>query len=279
MAGQWDGKITGDTTSRIARKLLRAKKINTDLLEKYKPVLCGSVPPSVRDSRLLMDSHGDVTVYYAPFEFINHQARVALVGITPGPTQMANANNAARSALLAGESFETAMRLAKETGAFSGEPLRSNLVKQLNHWGIHKWLGLDDSNALFGVAKNLVQTTSLLRYPVFVGGADYRGTPLMTKNSVLRRQLITYFVKEVQHLSNAIFLPLGPAVQKTISALVTEGVLDGSRVLNGLLHPSGNCTYRINYLVGNRSGPVPHATNPAPYDQGRLAFADRFQGG
>ena len=34
--------------------------------------------------------------------------------------------------------------------------------------------------------------------------------------------------------------------------------------------------YRINYLIGDRSDPVPHATNPVPYDQGRRAFRERF---
>jgi hypothetical protein len=40
--------------------------------------------------------------------------------------------------------------------------------------------------------------------------------------------------------------------------------------------PSGNCTYRINYLIGDRSALVPHATNPVPYDQVRRAFRERF---
>lgn len=45
-------------------------------------------PPTVRDNRLLMDKDGDVSIYCAPFEYINPHARIVLVGITPGPTQM-----------------------------------------------------------------------------------------------------------------------------------------------------------------------------------------------
>ncbi len=78
--------------------------MKTDLIERYAPVLCGSMPPVVRDSRLLMDASGDVKIYYAPFEYINPNARVVLVGITPGPTQMVNANNEARRALQARKS-------------------------------------------------------------------------------------------------------------------------------------------------------------------------------
>lgn len=88
---------------------------------------------------------------------------------------MVNANNEARRVLLAGKSSGDVILAAKSVGAFSGEPLRSNLINQLNHWGFHKWLGLGDSAALFSTARHLMQTTSLLRYPVFVNDDDYRG--------------------------------------------------------------------------------------------------------
>ncbi|HOV96133.1 MAG TPA: hypothetical protein PK789_05105, partial [Thermomonas sp.] len=82
----------------------------------------------------------------------------------------------------AGKSSTEAIQAAKSVGAFSGEPLRSNLINQLNHWGFHKWLGLTDSADLFSTSRHLVQTTSLLRYPVFVKDDDYRGSPDMTKH-------------------------------------------------------------------------------------------------
>ncbi|MFP5211759.1 MAG: hypothetical protein ACLGPL_00115, partial [Acidobacteriota bacterium] len=101
-----------------------ATSMKADLFQKYAPVLCGPTPPRVRDPRLLMDASGDVKIYYAPFEFINPAARVVLVGMTPGPTQMVNGNNEARRMLLAAqpptdtEVIQAAMRI----GAFSGEP-------------------------------------------------------------------------------------------------------------------------------------------------------------
>jgi len=45
----------------------------------------------------------------------------------------------------AGQSSMEAIQAAKSVGAFSGKPLRRNLINQLNHWGFHKWLGLTDS--------------------------------------------------------------------------------------------------------------------------------------
>jgi hypothetical protein len=253
--------------------------MNTKLIEHYAPILCGLEAPKVRDSRLLMDAKDGVKIYYAPFEYVNPSARIVLVGITPGPTQMVNANNEARRALQAGKSGAEAIRAAKNVGAFSGEPLRTNLIKQLNHWGFDKWLGLSDSADLFSTARNFVQTTSLLRYPVFVDDLDYRGTPDMTKHPLLRKLLLENFVAEVEELKDAVFVGLGPSVQKVLNILIKQKVFKPERVIGGMLHPSGNNTYRIDYLIGDRTASVPHATNPLPYDHGRQAFRGRFISG
>lgn len=250
--------------------------MNTKLFNQFAPVLKSPSSPVLRDQRLLLEAEGDVAVYYAPFEYINPEAKIVLVGITPGPTQMVNANNVARRTLLNGASSEEAMRAAKLEGAFSGKVMRSNLAHQLDHWGFQQWLGIKSASDLFDSAGHLVQTTSLLRYPVFVRDEDYRGTPNMMKHSLLRKFLLNHFVSEVQEMKNALFLALGPQVQKVLDQLCAEGAIDGDRLIRGLLHPSPNCTYRIDYLIGDRTKNVPVKTNPAPYDQGRKSFKERF---
>ena len=72
------------------------------------------------------------------------------------------------------------------------------------------------------------------------------------------------------------FVGLGPQVQSVLDRLIQERVLNPDRVIGGMLHPSGNCTYRINYLIADRSALVPYATSPVPYDQVRRAFRERF---
>lgn len=98
----------------------------------------------------------------------------------------------------------------------------------------------------------------------------------MIKHALLRRYLLENFVAEVEELKEAVFVGLGPCVQKVLNNLIQEKVLKPDRVIGGMLHPSGNCTYRIDYLTGDRRSPVPHATNPVPYDQGRQAFRERY---
>lgn len=255
---------------------ITAPGASLEMFSRYRPVLESDVPPRVRDPRLLIYQDGPVKIYYAPFEHLNHAARIVLVGITPGPTQMVNANNAAREALLRGVSEAEAVKQAKDVAAFSGEPMRSNLIRQLDHWGFHDWLGLTSSSELFDQSRHLVQSTSLLRYPVFVNEEDYRGQPNMLEHPLLRRHLTTHFVAEVEALDQAVFIGLGPQVQRVLNRLVAEGVLDADRVIGGILHPSGNCTYRINYLIGERRGETPHATNPQPYDEERAKFRAKY---
>jgi len=89
-----------------------------DLIEKFTPVLVGTPVPSIRDPRLLIDKDEveKIKIYYAPFDYINHGARMVLVGITPGPTQMENANNVARRLLKRGAAPAEVLRSRRKSG-------------------------------------------------------------------------------------------------------------------------------------------------------------------
>lgn len=250
--------------------------MNAKYFRQFAPVLTDPYAPKQRDKRLLIAEDGKLKVYYAPFEYVNPKARIVLVGITPGPTQMENANSEARSALRRGCSEEEAMKRAKLTASFSGEPLRGNLIKQLDHWGVPQWLGIDNAASLFNANADLLQSTSLLRYPTFVDDTGYNGSPNMIRNPFLRPFLYDHFVDEVRLLPDAVFFGLGPKVHPVLDQLVQNGVIRPEQVASGLLHPSGNNTYRIAYLTGRRSEPAPHATDPRTYDEGRLRFRKRL---
>ena len=75
-----------------------------------------------------------LSCYYAPFEYLNSEAKLILVGITPGGTQMNRALNAARTALGSGTPIATAVRHVKREGSFSGT-MRPNIVAMLNKLG------------------------------------------------------------------------------------------------------------------------------------------------
>jgi hypothetical protein len=139
-------------------------------------------------------------------------------------------------------------------------------------------LSLNDSAELLSASQHLVQTTSLFRYRVFVNDNDYRKNPNMTKHPMLRKYVLEDFAAEVEDLKDALFIGPGPHVYNRFHCLIQERVLESNRVVGGMLHPSGNCTYRIKHLISDRSAPIPHPTNPAPYDNGRRAFQEQFLG-
>src|SRR5262245_19131519 len=63
--------------------------------------------------KLAEDPSEGLVVYDTPLNWTNSEARVALIGVTPGFTQMQIAYSAIRRHLLAGASPEDACRLAK----------------------------------------------------------------------------------------------------------------------------------------------------------------------
>jgi hypothetical protein len=188
---------------------------------------------------------------------------------------MLNAIREARTQLDLGADAKVALREAKKTGAFSGS-MRPNLVNLLDHVGIARWLGINSCEEMFGTATHLVQTTSVLRNPVFVDGENYNGTPNMTRHALLREQLLSGFGENAKALSRAVFVPLGDKVAEALQFVADRGLLDHDRILDGLPHPSGANAERIAYFVGRKSRSALSAkTNPDKLDQARTRMLQK----
>ena len=227
--------------------------------------------------KLRIAKDGDLEVCYAPFEYINPQARVVIVGITPGRTQMLNAIAEAHKQLRSGASDQFALQAAKQTGAFSGA-MRPNLVALLDCIGLNRWLKIGSCSELFGSAAQLVQTTSALRNPVFVKGENYNGTPNMVKHPLLRDQLLTNFAQDVKALPKAVFIPLGDKVAESLHFLCEKGLLDKHRILDGLPHPSGANAERIAYFLGRKKrSELSSKTNPEKLDSAKFEMLSKVQ--
>lgn len=213
------------------------------------PVEIGAaVPPAA----LLMEQDGPVSVYYAPFDLLNRDARLVLVGITPGRTQMDAALRAAREHLTAGLPDAEVMRRAKQTASFSGS-MRGNLVAMLDFFRIHEVFGIGSCAELFTDSAHLVHYTSALRYPVFVDGVNYNKSPAMTRHRTLRRYLLTYFAAEVEAMPDAVFVPLGGTVAEALEFVAQERGFGRDRFLTGLQHPSDQNKERVAYLIGRKA--------------------------
>lgn len=227
---------------------------------------------------LRMSQEGTLETFYAPLDYINPQARVVICGITPGLQQATRALQEAQLQLRAGTAVEQARKLAKQTASFAGA-MRSNLIALLDAIGLQQHLGIDSCASLFASHSHLVHYTSALRYPVFIKGENYSGTPSMLKRPTLRQQIDQHLSEEVRQLgTDCVYVPLGPKVTEVFEYLQQQGLLRSEQILNGLPHPSGANAERISYFLGRKSrDTLSSKTNPAALDAARTRLLDKMQ--
>lgn len=199
---------------------------------------------------LRIGKSGPICIYYAPVDHVNRKAKVILAGITPGWTQM---ELIYRTEVQYMDTLSAAAvsRRVKKTAAFAGS-MRRFLVEQLDGIGVHRFLDIESTVALFGRANNLLHATSVLRYPVFVNGENYTGH----KPPLLRTELfgpyIADFAAEIEKVGDALVVPLGQAVTDVLEHLVAEGRVAADRCLTGFPHPSGANAHRATHFAQRR---------------------------
>ncbi|OME05582.1 hypothetical protein BSK54_00690 [Paenibacillus odorifer] len=202
--------------------------------------------------KLLMERNGKVEMYYAPHnEYINPSAKVIIIGLTPGFTQMGIAIQEAIISLEAGLSDEEVCRTAKEAARFAGS-MRNTLIHMLDTLKLHQHLNLTSCEELFQ-QQTILHTSSLLRFPVFVDKKNYSGAqPKLLSNSFLRAQALSSLREELNILSRALIIPLGKTVESILQLLVSAGELDKQRCLWGFPHPSGANGHRYKQFASQQ---------------------------
>ena len=199
---------------------------------------------------------GALAVYYAPFDHVNERARVVVVGITPGWAQMEISFRQARTDLLGGRPLPEVAERAKYAASFAGS-MRTNLVAMLDGIGVPGALGIESTAILFGAHRALLHPTSVVRYPVFVGGANYTGhKPRLLVHPLLRDYAFGPFAGELRRTGDALVVPLGRAVSEVLAALSDNGVLQAERCLLGFPHPSGANGHRLREYTATRDDMV-----------------------
>jgi hypothetical protein len=184
----------------------------------------------------LLGTDGRLAAYYAPFGgAVNRNAQIVLVGITPGWTQTKEAYETCRRVLRCGGSERRALAEAKAQASFKG--MRTKICRWLDELGVDKWLELDSTDELFDTSRDRLQTTSLIRYPVFVGeeGGDYGGAgKIPIKSPLLWSMVESLLVPQLDRLPDALVVPMGAAVATALRELGVEP----ARCLYGFPHPA-----------------------------------------
>ena len=195
-------------------KIRRLKKIDTS---------------SIVNKEFLIEKDGNIEIYYAPFDYINSKAKIAIVGITPGLQQMTQSFQAIKD----GKSLKE----VKDLSSFKGS-MRTTLIKYMDELKINKILKIKTCESLFNIDSKYLHTTSLVKYPVFDKGKNYSGANIL-KKKILLDFIEDNFLKELKILQNSIIIPLGNTVSSTIDYLNTKHLLNLKCFLKGFPHPSG----------------------------------------
>ncbi|MFF2874922.1 hypothetical protein ACFVR2_01225 [Gottfriedia sp. NPDC057991] len=225
---------------------------------KYKKLI-SSLSPSLETSTLKSekflvdkDEKKNLEIYYAPFEYINERAKVIIVGITPGLHQMKQSYSTVIRFKDTEMDDEEILHEVKKNSSFEG-PMRKNLIAMLDELELHHYLGLNSTSELFSTASHLVQTTSVIKYPVFYKGKNYNGsTPNILRTDLLKKYIVNTFAEEIIRLENPLIIPLGVNVSKVLSYLTTNDYLNFDSILYGFPHTSGGNGHRHKQFAENK---------------------------
>jgi len=197
--------------------------------------------------QFLMEKDGDMEIYYAPHnEYINKEAEIVIVGITPGWNQMKTAYKQFIKSIQAGNNLDTCLKEVKRAAGFAGS-MRTNLTHMLDHCNIPKILNIPDSSDLFGKNRHFLHTTSIIKYPVFLKGKNYTGHyPPIDRSPLLQYYAYKEFPKELAQIApSALVIPLGKTVEQVIFKLTEGRILPNHYYLTGFPHPSGANGHRV----------------------------------
>jgi hypothetical protein len=247
-------------------------------IQKFKTALLNYETNTPFVPSLHIANDGDLDVYFSPFEHVNRNAKIVLVGMSPGGTQAKNANVAAQNALKDGKSLDQAGKIAKETGSFSGA-LRNNLVALLDNIGVSEKIGIESAISLFNENSTLLHSTSVFRYPTLLKGKPISSAKNGLKQPLLKDMIDTCLAEECKLLGkDTLYVPLGQGVGEVLLYLAERGVISSSQILIGLPHPSGANAERISYFLGRKErSKLSTKTNPDKLDIARQTLLSQIK--
>ena len=177
------------------------------------------------------------------FDYVNTEAEVVIVGITPGNSQ------------LEGSREGLSPREIKRKFAFAGK-MRPNLVNMLDFIGVNSLLDIESCSTLWEEDFDKVDMTSLLveaTYEVKKDGTKemFRHAQKIAKSEKLTRMLEEGFVKNCSRYENAVlYVACGLGVYDVLKGLLEEQEIKGQVV--GIAHPSGANMKCIQCYLGKK---------------------------
>jgi hypothetical protein len=183
---------------------------------------------------------GIYELQYTPFEYVNRDAKLVIVGITPGNTQLELAYQTAQKLLKVERPEAEVLVEIKKTGAFGGPSMKPNLLKMLRHFRFEALLGINDVESLWGSNAALLHSTSVVPHAAFKSAKMFAGRfDEVMASPLLRECFMDCFVPSAREMAReALFVGLGPCPQSALEWCVEKRHLRREQVLGAFCHPS-----------------------------------------
>jgi hypothetical protein len=231
-----------------------AHYMNRNMFETYAERLERHGVNGVGNPAFELGRAGKYSLRYTPFEHVNHEAKLVIVGITPGTTQLDLAYETAQKMLRMGRKKTDTLIEIKKEGAFGGN-MRPNLVKMLNHFKIDRILDIYDINELWNSQAHLLHSTSVVPHAAFEvkKGKDamFAGSfDEVMKCDLFKECFLDCFVPSVQEINqDAMYIGLGSCPEGALNWCVDKGHLRAEQVLGALSHPSTQGGSSVGYFL------------------------------
>lgn len=180
------------------------------------------------------------------FGYVNHCAKIIIVGITPGNSQLENSRKG------------LSQREIKRINAFGGN-MRQNLIHMLDYVGVNNLLKIDSCSTLWEKDFDLVEMTSLLKDATFevtyTDGEElkkmFKDVKKINKVDSLHQMFSEGFLKDCASYHDAIlYIGLGPGVYDMLTQLKQKSIIKAPII--ALAHPSGANIGRISCYLGKK---------------------------
>jgi len=203
---------------------------------------------------LILGSEGRYSLEYVPFEHVNIEAKLVIVGITPGPTQRDDAYDETKHLSRRGLADAEILRRVKRHAAFGGPAMRPNLERMLDEMGVMTLLSGGRAAELWAGRAHLLHATSAVPHAAFVGGKPFAGSfEEIRRIDLLRRCFEQDFLPTLSRLRpDAYYIALGPTPAAALAFAADRGRIDRSRILGWLAHPSTQGGSQVSVYLGKK---------------------------
>lgn len=230
-----------------------------NLFKDYKPHILNldlqAEKKYILDDHLIVNRENNISIYYSAHnEVINTQASIIIIGICPGFQQMYKSFSIVKS--LENSNDDDILENCKSESRLFGSS-RQNLITMFDQLNINYFLKVNKASEIFDLKFKKLHTTSLIRYPVFIGKElkNYNGyTPSLLKNSFLYRIASNSIQYEIEQLPNLkIIIPLGKAVETFLDEIFRLNTTINRKIIRGFPHPSGLNAHRKKIFDSNKA--------------------------